>query len=317
MVSEPPRSHEHSSPIFMAETQGNAATTTVISNPAIITPNSLIAINAAAQLPLKLTPINYLTWHAQFNALLIGYDLLQYVDGSYQELPKCLHDAPNPAHIISDELSIIGEPPSDIDLVVHVLNGLGPTFKEIAAAIRARDNPISFEDLHDKLVEYENFLKREEVCSVSPSITARVTQRFGQSSTSTPRHYHNNKVSSNNRGYQSFSNSNHGYQGAYQPPRKHPGQGYKGFYQLCDQQGHSAKRCPRVRPFTSTSPTTNYTTTASSKSPNWLLDSAASHHVTDDLTNLSLTSAYEGSDAIVIGDGTGSPHEGDSHSRPE
>lgn len=77
---------------------------------------------------------------------------------------------------ISDELSIIGEPPSDIDLVVHVLNGLGPAFKEIAAAIRARDNPISFEDLHDKLMEYENFLKREEVRAVFPTITAHVTQ---------------------------------------------------------------------------------------------------------------------------------------------
>ena len=206
---------------------------------------------------------------------------------------------------ISDELSIIGEPPSDIDLVVHVLNGLGPAFKEIAAAIRARDNPISFEDLHDKLVEYENFLKREEVRAVSPPITAHVTQRSGHSSTSTPRHYNNNKVSSNSRGYQSFSNSNRGYHGSYQPPRKRPGQGYKGFCQLCDQQGHSAKRCPRVRPVISTAPTANYTATASPKPPNWLLDSAASHHITDDLNNLSLTSVYEGSDAIVIGDGTG------------
>ena len=37
----------------------------------------------------------------------------------------------------------------------------------------------------------------------------------------------------------------------------------------------------------------------------WLLDSTTSHHVTDDLHNLSLTLAYEGPDAIVIGDGTG------------
>jgi len=129
----------------------------------------------------------------------------------------------NTMRSISDELSIIGEPPCDIDLVVHVLNGLGPAFKEIAIAIRARDNPISFENLHDKLIEYENFLKREEARSVSPPIIAHVTQRSGQSRTSTPRHYHNNKASSNSRGYQSFSNSNCGYQGAYQPPRKRPG----------------------------------------------------------------------------------------------
>jgi hypothetical protein len=82
----------------MAETsQENTAT--IVSNPAITAPNSFIAINVVAQLPLKLTPINYLTWRAQFNALLIGYDLLRYMDGSYLELPKLLHYAPNPAHM--------------------------------------------------------------------------------------------------------------------------------------------------------------------------------------------------------------------------
>ncbi|GFY82736.1 hypothetical protein Acr_02g0009760 [Actinidia rufa] len=360
MVSEQPRSHEHSdlAPVSMAEnSQINSAS--VVSNPAIAAPNSLIAINAAAKLPLKLTPINYLTWRAQFNALLTGYDLMRYVDGFYSEPPKILNKASNPAHLlwlrqdqlllhsiiasvseeimpliasattsrmaweklntlyanrsrsrvmslkeqltattrgsspvgeflntmrsISDELSIIGEPPSDIDLVVHVLNGLGPAFKEIAAAIRTRDNPISFEDLHDNLVEYENFLKREEVRAVSPTITAHiVTQRSGQSNTSTPRHYNNNKASSNNRGNQPFSTFNRGYQGS-----------------------NHAKRCPRIRPDFSTAPTANYTATAPPQPQNWLLDSAASHHVTDDLNNLSLTSTYEGSDAIVIGDSTG------------
>ncbi|KAL6310882.1 hypothetical protein AAG906_018041 [Vitis piasezkii] len=42
------------------------------------------------------------------------------------------------------------------------LNGLGSGFKEISAAIRARETPISFEELHDKSVEHETFLKREE-----------------------------------------------------------------------------------------------------------------------------------------------------------
>uniref|UniRef100_A0A6N2LIQ3 Uncharacterized protein n=1 Tax=Salix viminalis TaxID=40686 RepID=A0A6N2LIQ3_SALVM len=97
---------------------------------------------------------------------------------------------------ISDELSIIGEPPSDIDLVVHVLNGLGPSFKEIAAAIRARDNLISFEDLHDKLIEYENYLNREEMRAVSPPITAHATHRTGQYHT---KQYHNNRPSPPNR----------------------------------------------------------------------------------------------------------------------
>ena len=41
-----------------------------------------VTINAAAQLPLKLTPTNFPSWRAQFNALLLGYDLMGYIDGS-------------------------------------------------------------------------------------------------------------------------------------------------------------------------------------------------------------------------------------------
>ena len=42
---------------------------------------------------------------------------------------------------------------------------MGTEFKELATTVRARDTVISFDELHDKLVEYEAFLKREELCS--------------------------------------------------------------------------------------------------------------------------------------------------------
>ena len=37
----------------------------------------------------------------------------------------------------------------------------------------------------------------------------------------------------------------------------------------------------------------------------WLIDSAASHNITGDLTNLSIHSEYDGTDEVVLGDGTG------------
>ena len=81
MVSEPSlSSNEHTDPSPMAE--NTPTSVTIVSNPAIAAQNSLTAINATTQLPLKLTPTNYLTWRAQFNALLIGYDLMPYVDGT-------------------------------------------------------------------------------------------------------------------------------------------------------------------------------------------------------------------------------------------
>lgn len=40
-------------------------------------------------------------------------------------------------------------------------------------------------------------------------------------------------------------------------------------------------------------------------SSHWLLDSGASHHITNDLSNLSLHYPYDGTEDIVIGNGTG------------
>ena len=61
-----------------------------------------------------------------------------------------------------DDLALIDTHLSDDDLTIFALNGLGSGFKEIYTGIRARDTPVSFEELHDKLVEHEAFLKREE-----------------------------------------------------------------------------------------------------------------------------------------------------------
>ena len=38
---------------------------------------------------------------------------------------------------------------------------------------------------------------------------------------------------------------------------------------------------------------------------NWLLDSAASHNITGDLSNLFVHSEYDGTDKVVLGDGSG------------
>ena len=103
---------------------------------------------------------------------------------------------------------------------------------------------------------------------------------------------------------------------------------YLGFCQLCGNQGHTAKRClayslspvnPNHRSQVTDSrtqwqPRANFTT-PNSPTPDWLLDSGASHHVTSDLNNLSLHSPYDGSDDIMIGDGSGLSitHSGSLH----
>ncbi|KAI5312491.1 hypothetical protein L3X38_041664 [Prunus dulcis] len=214
----------------------------------VLTPNSNNSsspslINADAQLPLKLTPLNYPSWRALFKALLLGYDLLGYVDGTLACLASnntfwkrqdqlILHAilAPISESVISliaaastskaaldklnklyanhtrsrvmslkerltfahcdskpvmeflqsikalvDELALVDSPISDDDLVIHILNGLGSDFKEIAAAIRARETPITFEELHDKVVDFESATKRHDIPPEPLVVTANNT----------------------------------------------------------------------------------------------------------------------------------------------
>ncbi|KAK2979826.1 hypothetical protein RJ640_010717 [Escallonia rubra] len=64
---------------------------------------------------------------------------------------------------IADDLALVDNPLFEDDLVLYFLAGLGPEFKEITAALRARDNQsISFDELYIKLGDYELHLKKED-----------------------------------------------------------------------------------------------------------------------------------------------------------
>lgn len=204
----------------------------------------IITINATTTINEKLIPITFPQWRAQFEALLIGYDLIDFVTENHT---YPIIEATNPitskavvnSHwnnqdklilhailasssltiilllvayktsqeawttlsqlhagksrtralqlkvdltlssrsnrfvieflqsikIIADELAIIDYPISDDDLTLYILNGLGHEFREIAASIRACDNSLKFEELHDLLVGHESYLRLLETQS--------------------------------------------------------------------------------------------------------------------------------------------------------
>ncbi|XP_038972179.1 uncharacterized protein LOC120104690 [Phoenix dactylifera] len=60
----------------------SSSTTLVIHTPISVNATTLlVVVNASSQLFLKLKPINFSFWRAQFVSLVIGYDLMGYIDG--------------------------------------------------------------------------------------------------------------------------------------------------------------------------------------------------------------------------------------------
>ncbi|PHT97643.1 hypothetical protein BC332_33430 [Capsicum chinense] len=75
---------------------------------------------------------------------------------------------------LSDELATAGSPMSNPEFIVKILSGLGPKFREISTAIRARDTSVSYEELFEKLLDHELFLHHEDVKKLSSPITIAV-----------------------------------------------------------------------------------------------------------------------------------------------
>ena len=82
---------------------------------------------------------------------------------------------------VADELAIIHYQVDDDVPVIHTLNGLGSEYCEVSAALRARENLISFHELHDMLTDYEAYLNRHTANTASSVIaTANATQKSRQ-----------------------------------------------------------------------------------------------------------------------------------------
>ncbi|GFQ02867.1 hypothetical protein PHJA_002430600 [Phtheirospermum japonicum] len=81
---------------------------------------------------------------------------------------------------LSDELSTLGAPLSNADLLIYCTRGLGPAYKEVIAALRTRDTRAPFEELFDKLIDHETYFhdSNQSAAPIFPSVhyTAASTQ---------------------------------------------------------------------------------------------------------------------------------------------
>ncbi|CAJ2660226.1 unnamed protein product [Trifolium pratense] len=188
---------------------------------------------------------------------------------------------------ISDELSIIDNPLDNTDLVIHTLNGLGNEYKEISAALRSRETPIEFAELHEKLMDFETLMRRDNSLANEPTVVTAnaVTHNKNQNFSRGPNH----KQSAGGQNYEK-----------------------RIICQYCEKPGHSARVCYKIKGYPNRNQMRRAANIAAyqSQTPahnnNWIMDTGASHHITQDLQQLTLAQPYPGSDQVLVGDGTGS-----------
>nr|XP_016434631.1 PREDICTED: uncharacterized protein LOC107760990 [Nicotiana tabacum] len=171
---------------------------------------------------------------------------------------------------LADELATAGAPISNAKLVVKIISGLGPDYREISTTIRVRDTPISYEELFDRLSDHELFLKHEELKKNTLSITANVAQKGSNN--------HTSDRNCNKRWNNQQPQAQHMNNRLQEPYNGHP------FAKalLATRQGQQNNNT-------------------------WVLDTGVSHHIATDSHNLMSPLDYTGTEEICMGDGNGIP----------
>ena len=163
---------------------------------------------------------------------------------------------------IADDLALIGHYVDNLDLVIVALNGLGPAYREFCASICTRDTPLLFDELFEKLVDYEIFLQWEERQQSSFPVTAN------HASHSSFSHGHHKRSMSSPSGVSStqgnFSSSH----------SRNSSSGSPLICQYCDRRSHTVKTCYKLHGYPSNH--SRRQANMVNKKPSWLLDSGIS-----------------------------------------
>jgi len=90
---------------------------------------------------------------------------------------RSIQDYMHTIKALADEIALIDHPILEDDLTLYILNGLGPDFKEITASIQANECPLSFEELHDLLVNHECYMHHLDATMQQLIATANFSNR--------------------------------------------------------------------------------------------------------------------------------------------
>lgn len=206
---------------------------------------------------------------------------------------QTITDYMNTIKTSADHLALMGKPLDHEDIIDKVLKGLNSDiYQSFIMTVNARDTPITFEELTEKLLHHELNLASAQPAPAFPASVhaAAFRGRAPPSPALLP------------------TPPGHAATTSRKP--------FLGKCQFCRAVGHVASDCfsfKRAYPmvvfpaYQRPRAPQAHVATVGTASTGWLLDSGATHHVTHDLSNLQTHAPYDGSEELIIGDGTTLP----------
>ncbi|PKU71322.1 Retrovirus-related Pol polyprotein from transposon TNT 1-94 [Dendrobium catenatum] len=202
---------------------------------------------------------------------------------------------------IVDNISASGSKVESEDVILHILNGLPPTFNSFKSTIHNSLSPINLDTFYSLLCNEDIHLQQEQQLDIAQaaSQTALYAAQNGQfRSRPTKKFFKNKNVQYSSQPNQSAA-----------PTLPNPS---RPTCQICGKLGHIAINCwhrsnPKYAPTDTRQPRALLTNQTANPTQDWVLDSGASTHLTPDANNLFYPTAYTGSDSVSTANGTSLP----------
>ncbi|KAF5447219.1 hypothetical protein F2P56_032787, partial [Juglans regia] len=218
---------------------------------------------------------------------------------------------------LADELSAIGKPIDDSDLILSVLNGLNSSFHSFVTTymLLAKEKSMSFSDFHAELLNYDLMQKfHSQTIQPEAGSYALYSHKPGSKSGS--------RTNTNKSHFSRTSKGSGPAPSQFRQPLPHmpssappatSASRSRSPCQICKRGGHQALDCfNRMNySFQGRHPPTDLVATVAEANTTylnqhqWYADSGANVHVTSDLANLATSQPYEGDDFVGVGNGTG------------